>query len=140
MKVIDATDAVVGRMAARVAKMLLQGEEVAIVNAEKAVVSGSPKKIVEKYFLRRKVQQKANPEESPKWPRRPDLLLKRIIRGMLPKKSARGKNALRKLRCYIGVPKEFEGKSVEKIVKTAKDFNCRFISIQKVCEKLGWHG
>ncbi|RLI06236.1 50S ribosomal protein L13, partial [Candidatus Bathyarchaeota archaeon] len=38
--VIDASGLILGRMASIVAKRLLEGEQIEIVNAEKAVVSG----------------------------------------------------------------------------------------------------
>ena len=41
MKIIDASECIMGRLASSVAKTLLKGEEVHIVNAENAVISGS---------------------------------------------------------------------------------------------------
>ncbi|MEK6954289.1 MAG: 50S ribosomal protein L13 [Candidatus Micrarchaeota archaeon] len=113
MIVIDADGAIVGRLAAIVAKRSLQGEEVVIVNAEKAVISGDPLKTKEKYYNRRQMTNKANPAEAAKWPRRPDLLLKRIITGMLPKHSGRGKAAGSRIKAFLGVPKEYAGKETK---------------------------
>ncbi|MFH1750478.1 MAG: 50S ribosomal protein L13 [Candidatus Micrarchaeota archaeon] len=111
MIIYDAQGAIVGRLAAIAAKKALQGEEIIIVNAENAVISGDPLKTVSIYYKRRGMTQKANPEHASKWPRRPDLLLKRIISGMLPKHSGRGKAAASRIKAYLGVPKEFEGKA-----------------------------
>lgn len=138
MKVIDADGAVAGRLAAAVAKELLNGESIVIVNSEKAVISGAPKNTFEKYYLRRSVKNKADPQKSPKWPRRPDYLLKKIIKGMLPKKKT-GSDAEKRLKCLIGVPKEFEGKA-EKITKTSSELLTRFTSLGELCNKLGWKG
>ncbi|MBI5228486.1 50S ribosomal protein L13 [Candidatus Micrarchaeota archaeon] len=137
MIVFDGTNAIVGRLSAHLVKLLLKGEEAVVVNAEKLVISGDPKKTIEKYAKRRTIQNKASPEESAKWPRRPDLLFKRIVRGMLPKKTRRGKDALKKLRVYLGVPKECEGKA-QQFTKTSKNLECDFITVGELCKNLGW--
>ena len=108
MKLIDGDGLVLGRAASRAAKMALLGERVVIVNAEKMIISGGRKYILEKYIKRRRVKNKANPEHSPKWPKRPDLLVKRIIRGMLPYKKAKGREAFKRIRVYMG-PEEVKG-------------------------------
>ncbi|MFH1106825.1 MAG: 50S ribosomal protein L13 [Candidatus Micrarchaeota archaeon] len=135
MIVYDATDAIAGRLAAAAAKKALQGEEVAIVNAGKAMISGRTEEIVQKYARRRTQQNKGDPDKSPKWPRRPDYLLKKIIRGMLPKHSGRGKQALRRIKAYNGVPKELEGKA-QKFTATASSLQCNAISIEEICKVL----
>ncbi|MBI5159465.1 50S ribosomal protein L13 [Candidatus Micrarchaeota archaeon] len=138
MVVIDGKDLVLGRVASKVAKTLLNGEDVALVNAEKLVISGSPKATTEKYLTRRRLKDKANPEHSPHWPRRPDLLVRRIIRGMLPFKKARGREAFKKLRVYAGVPKELEAAEKLSFVEMNKGkLNVEFTDVQKLCERLG---
>src|SRR5208283_3118888 len=82
--VYDAKDKVLGRLASTVAKELLNGKKVAVVNAERAFITGTKKVIVKRYKVRLNLQEKENPEHSPYWPRRPDMLVRRIIRGMLP--------------------------------------------------------
>ena len=47
--VIDAENAVVGRLASRVAKLALMGEDVLVVNAEKAIMTGNIEFIFAKY-------------------------------------------------------------------------------------------
>lgn len=136
MIVFDAQDAVVGRLCTQVAKKALAGEEVAVVNAEKAFLSGDPKGVYSEYQARRGIQQKANPEESAKWPRRPDYLFKRILKGMLPKKKARGAQALKRVKAYIGVPKELEAAKKEKY--GVKSVSAKKITLQELCERLGW--
>ena len=136
--VLDADKAIAGRLAAYTAKKLLEGHEVVIVNSGKAVFSGNPKKIVERYSGKRGIQQKSNPDKSPKFPRRPDLFLKKVVFGMLPtsRRSTR-KACMSRLRCYLGVPKQFQGKA-EKKVKTADEWSHKPVSIEKVCLDLGW--
>lgn len=135
---LDANGAVVGRLGARVAKALLNGESVVIVNAEKSVISGSRTDITSKYVARRAVIQKANPEHAPHWPRRPDMLLRRIIRGMLPFEKPTGKMAYKRLRVYIGVPEEMKDAKFEQV--GIKEMRSKFMVLDELCKELGWNG
>mgnify|MGYP003321412173 FL=1 len=54
-----------------------------------------------------------SPRHGPFHPRRPDTIIKRMVRGMLPKEKPSKKTDLARLRTYIGVPKEVKG--LEKI-------------------------
>ena len=98
--IIDGENALLGRLSSYVAKKALQGNKVIILNAEKVVVSGSKKGIIDNYLVKRA-------RKNVKFPSQADKILKRTIRGMLPYKKARGKEALKRIRCYVGVPKEF---------------------------------
>ncbi|MEM2713923.1 MAG: 50S ribosomal protein L13 [Candidatus Pacearchaeota archaeon] len=105
--VFDAEGCVVGRLAAFVAKQALLGKKIAVVNCEKAIISGKKENILNKYLtLRRKGR---GWQKGPYWPSTADKLLRRIIRGMLPWKKARGKEAFKRVHCYKGFPKELEG-------------------------------
>ncbi len=136
MIVIDATDAIIGRLGAYVAKRVSENEQVIIVNAEKAVFSGTAQYVTSIYSRRRQMTDKANPEHGAKWPRRPDLLLKRIIRGMLPKRAVRMKAALSNLRIYMGTPAQI--KDAKPFTNTSADLARSHVSLEKVCERLGW--
>jgi large subunit ribosomal protein L13 len=105
--IIDATNLIVGRLATFAAKQALLGETVDIINAEKAVVSGSKKEVLARYM--RKVQM-GNVTKGPYLHRAPDRLLRRTIRGMLPYKQTKGIDAFRRMMCHVGVPAQFEGK------------------------------
>lgn len=133
---IDAKDAIVGRLGAYVAKKVAENESVVIVNAEKAVFSGKAEYVAGIYAARRQMMDKANPEHSAKWPRRPDLLLKRIIRGMLPKRNARKKAAMGNLRIYMGMPSNV--KDAKPFANTAAQLARAHVSLEEVCERLGW--
>ncbi len=110
--VIDGKGKVLGRMGSTVAKMLIENKKVAVINAESVVISGHMREITSKYKRRFELQDKANPEHSPYWSKRPDLFVKRVIRGMLPYKQPKGKTAFRLLRVYLGVPDELKDKKV----------------------------
>ncbi len=136
---IDGTDKVLGRVASQAAKLLLNENTVAVVNAERMIITGHEKDITEKYKRLIDLKDKANPEHSPYWPRRPDMFVKRIVRGMLPYKKPRGKAAFKRLRVYVGFPEE---------LKKAKEFDAESrksheifestITIKELTQKLGY--
>ncbi|RMF89480.1 MAG: 50S ribosomal protein L13 [Methanobacteriota archaeon] len=116
MKLIDASNLIMGRLASHAAKELLKGEKVIIINAEKCIISGSRESIFEKYAHRVERSSVINPRRfGPKYPRRPDGILRRAVRGMLPWRTTTGKRAYRNLRVYIGEPEEIKGMELEKM-------------------------
>ncbi len=108
--VADAGNQIAGRLASVVAKKLLEGKKVLVVNAENAVISGNPKFIIKKY---REKWERGDPYHGPFYPRIPDRMLKRIIRGMLPYKKTTGREAFKRLKVFISVPEEFKGKETK---------------------------
>jgi large subunit ribosomal protein L13 len=111
VKIVDASGILMGRMASYVAEELLRGEEVTIINAEECVISGDRRAVFDRYLERRHRSSIINPaRHGPFFPRGPEGIIKRAIRGMLPHKKAKGRDALKRLRVYIGVPMELEGK------------------------------
>lgn len=134
--IIDATDLILGRMASVAAKKALLGEEIKIVNCEKAVITGSKKYLLEKYKSKR---DKGVPLKGPYFPRMPDRIVRRTIRGMLPYKKPRGRDAFKRVMCYIGVPDEF---SREKTI-TIKEANLsklptlKYLTIRQISKNLG---
>ncbi|MBP1910184.1 50S ribosomal protein L13 [Methanolobus bombayensis] len=107
MTIIDAEGLIMGRLASAVAKKLLAGEKIDIINAEKAVISGSKFATMREYD---ETLRRGKPEFGPFFPKRPDRILKRTVRGMLPYKRARGKAAMSNLKVYVGVPEELQEK------------------------------
>nr|KJR71438.1 MAG: 50S ribosomal protein L13 [Vulcanisaeta sp. AZ3] len=107
--VVDASNHIVGRLASIVAKWALEGRRVIIVNAEKAVVTGDFNMVLGWYKTRiSEWLTHYNPEKAgPKIPRKPDRILKRVIRGMLPRKSSRGRGAFKRVRVFMGVPPQY---------------------------------
>jgi large subunit ribosomal protein L13 len=99
-----------GRLASRVAKDALLGEEVRVVNCEKIVISGKKVKTLTDEKERRK--RKGYPLKSAKHTRLSDRFVRRAIRGMLPWKQARGKEAFLRVMCFVGVPEELNGKDL----------------------------
>jgi large subunit ribosomal protein L13 len=139
MKLIDGTNLALGRLGAKVAKYILNGEEVVIINAEKVAIVGKTDKIVEKYWMRRQRKDKATPEHSAHTPRRPDLFVKKAIRGMLPFKKTRGRKAFDRLRVYMGEPAQFKDIVREDFSRMrCEGAKGRYVEVGKICERLGY--
>ena len=111
--VVDGTNLIAGRLCSNVAKLLRKGNRVSIINCEKIMISGKKSSIVGEYEDFLKISSIIHPSHGPFHPRRPDTIIKRMIRGMLPKEKPSKKTDLARLRTYIGVPKEVKG--LEKI-------------------------
>lgn len=134
--IIDAKDLILGRLASYVAKKALLGEEINIINCEKAVITGSRKNILAKYLQRVK---RGGPEKGPFFPRMPHMIVKRTIRNMLPYKKERGRKALKKIKCYINVPEEFKDKNLETIKQfnVSKTRSLKYIPVKEISKALG---
>ena len=111
--VIDATDHVAGRLSSQVAKLLIKGNRVSVINCDKIMISGTRSNIISEYREFLEINSVNHWKHGPKHPRRPDTIMKKMIRGMLPKEKPSGKEAHKRLRTYIGSPKEV--KSLKKI-------------------------
>lgn len=132
-RIIDAQGATLGRLCTTVAKDLLNGEEIAIINSEKAVISGRKRKIKEQYKKKREL---GTYRKGPFFPRSPERIVKRSVRGMIPYQKPHGREAFKRLKCYIGVPEQFEGKKPE-IIEHAKQQHVNCITIQELSTYLG---
>ena len=107
MKIIDGKNAVLGRLASFVAKEAIKGEEIAIVNCEQIIITGNKKKTQEEFTETR--QRVGSGQHGPKISRTSEKIVKRAIRGMLPNhRLGKGKEAFKRIKCYSGIPKEFE--------------------------------
>jgi large subunit ribosomal protein L13 len=152
--VYDATDLVMGRLASIVAKQLFSGaragEEtrVIIVNAEMAVISGKKDSVINEYLERYRLN---HARKGPFFPRMPDLIMKRSVRGMLPyqrKPSAR--TAFRALRVEIGCPSHLkeglpDGHSKGDDSKIRRALPHKFVRLGDISTALGapthrWNG
>lgn len=137
--VYDAKGKVLGRFASAVARELLAGKSIAVINAERAIIVGNRDVIVKKYFTRLNLQEKENPEFSPYWPRRPDMLVKRAIRGMLPRAKPHGRAAYRKLMVFVGTPSAFSKvKPIEIKTKDANTIYMPHVTIEELSRFLGY--
>jgi len=146
-QLLDAKDQIVGRFCSQVAKRVLLGERVVIINAKDAIISGNKRNIHEKYLARLNISTATNPRRGPFWPRRPDTLMRGIIKKMLPRKKRRGKEALRRVHVYISdIPERFQNR-YQKLVpneipfadKKRLSYYNKFITLENLCTRIGWN-
>lgn len=133
--IVDAKGLILGRLASNIAKLLLQGETVIILNAEKAAISGKKQHIVQdaKTFL-----EVGHPRKGPLHPRRPDRIVSRTVRGMLPRRKPKGIEAYKRLRVYLGSPLEFENKNVQTIPEASTDkLKSPYITVGELAKEIG---
>ena len=141
MIVVDATSCIAGRMCSHVSKLLLQGNKVTVVNAERAMLSGNRYKTINSYKEHLEINSVTNPIHGPFHPRRPDTIISKMVRGMIPKRKSDGIEAFKRLRVYMGVPEAMKGASMKsfddsKITKPES----YYISIAEVAKQIGWKG
>ena len=139
--VVDATNCIAGRMCSHVSKLLLQGNKVAIVNAEKAMLSGDRYKTIELYKEHLEINSVTNPIHGPFHPRRPDTILSKMVRGMVPKRKTSGLEAHQRLRVYIGVPEEMKNSKLESFADSKiRKPESYYITVGEVAKQIGWQG
>jgi len=134
---VNAEGLIVGRMCSKVAKRLLIGEEVIILNAEKAVFSGKKKsKVAEAHvFL-----EVGAPRRGPFHYRRPDRFLRKAVRGMVPYKQPKGKNAYKRLKVFMGVPLEFKNQEMITFTEaSAANLKGPHFTLGEMAKEIGWN-
>jgi len=134
---VNADGLILGRMASKVAKKLLNGEKVIIVNAEKAVLSGKKKsKVAEaKEFL-----EVGAPRQGPFHYRRPDRIMRKTVRGMLPFKQPKGKQAYKKLKVFMGVPEDLKGQQMITLKEAqAAKLKGPYFTLAELAKEIGWN-
>ena len=152
--VFDADGLVLGRLASAAADLLIKAardhrdDKVVIVNAEKAIVTGSKVSVFNKYQEKYKLN---HARKGPFFPRMPDMILKRTVRGMLPYQAkSSGRRALRNLRVEIGCPSHLsgdlpEGHEAGDDSKIRRPLPQRFVRLGEISANLGapahrWNG
>jgi len=130
--VIDGRDCILGRVASNVAERALDGESIAVINAEDLVVTGAEEDVIGTFEKRTELQS----DRGPYYPKRPDMIAKRSIRGMLPYKRPHGREAFDRVRVYLGDPYDEDGEIIE---GTSLDrlSNTDFVELGEVAAKLG---
>jgi large subunit ribosomal protein L13 len=129
--IIDATSASLGRIASFAAKQALLGKSVIIVNCKDAIITGRKSFTVNDYQKTR--ARRSSSMKGPNFPKSPERILKRTIRGMLPYKKGKGAATFKKILCYNETPKEFEGKEKTSLQRQIK---VKTISLSELSQKI----
>ncbi len=137
--VVDGTNLIAGRLGSHVAKLLIEGKRVSIVNCENIMISGTRSNIIKEYRDFLEIGSIINPKHGPFHPRRPDTIITRMIRGMLPRKKPSGTAAHKRLRAYIGTPKELKsfGKIQFDKAKITKP-SAYYTPMEDLSRTIGW--
>jgi large subunit ribosomal protein L13 len=134
--IIDASGLILGRMASKVAKRLLKGELITIVNAEKATLSGRHLSRLKDANAFLKI---GHPKKGPFHPRRPDQMVRRTVKGMLPHRQPKGADALRRLRVFLGVPSELKTASLQTIPEAhMSKLRCPYTTVGELAKQIGY--
>ncbi len=137
-EIVDASNLILGRMASYVAKKALDGKRVVVVNAERAVISGTKERVVARAKQKLKTRTLGNLEKSPTHPRKPDGYVRRVIRGMLPWKKTGGKDAFHRVKVYIGTPSEYQDRPATKVADAdASRLRVPYITIAQLSGEIG---
>lgn len=137
---LDATNQIAGRLSSKVAKLLISGKKVIVVNAEKSLISGSRTSVVNQWKERLELSSRVNPIYGPIHPRRPDNILKRMVRGMVPRKKPKGALAMKRLRVYIGVPAGVDATKLTKFDETTATRPIPvYVTMGDLSKSLGWN-
>ena len=131
--VVDTRDCILGRVASNVAERALDGERVAVVNAERAVITGRRGDTMDVYRTRAQLGS----DSGPYYPKRPDGIFKRAIRGMVPHEKKRGREAFERVRVYVGNPYEDQDAVVLEGTSLDRLSNIKFTELGEISEELG---
>lgn len=135
---VDAKDLVLGRLGSDIAKRLLLGEHIKLVNCREVVVLGKKKFLVERY--KNKLANKVV-KQGPYYSRSPSDMVKRAFRNMLPYKNQRGIEAFKRLKCYNSVPSILlnEEKSTVESAKLDQNSVFYYTKMGDICDILGYN-
>ena len=134
--VVDAEGLILGRMASIVAKRLLEGERIEIVKAEEAVVSGKRLRVIKEW---KEFLEVGGRERGPIHWRKPNTIIRRTIRGMLPYRKPHGREAFKRLKVHIGGPEELADSDMESIPEARVErLGGRYVTVGEIAVNIGW--
>ncbi len=133
-RIVNVDNAILGRAGSYIAKELLKGNSVDVINSEKIIVSGRKELIVEKILKKRRMGRGGS-LKGPTYIRKSDRLLKRMLRGMLPWDKTKGREAYKRLKCYVA-----NGGFKDEEIKNAITFDhqkpFRYTTMKEIVEAL----
>jgi len=141
----DATDKILGRFCSQIAKKALLGEHIVIINAKDAIISGNKQDIFDRYLAKLNISTSTNPTRGPFHKRRPDTFMKRVIKQMIPRKTVRGKDAIKRVHVYIGdIPERFKKRyqklvpqEIHKCEKQRLFYYNKFVTLEELTDHIG---
>jgi len=140
--VIDCQGHLLGRLGSIIAKELLAGQKVVCVRCEGINISGSFYRNKLKFLDKLRKRTNTNPAHGPFHFRAPSRIFYRIIRGMIPHKTHRGKCAMERLQVFDGIPEPYD-KMKRMVVPDAFRVTRlkpgrRFCVLGRISDEIGW--
>jgi large subunit ribosomal protein L13 len=137
VRVIDGSEHVMGRLATYVAKQVLDGEDVVVLNADKLVITGRKEDVLKGYKHKRSLGVTGQRRKGPYFPRMPDRIFRRTVRGMIPYQKPRGRTAYRRLKVFVGVPDSMRGAKATRIPQAMDRGSTRKVYLGEISRMLG---
>jgi large subunit ribosomal protein L13Ae len=140
--VIDGRGHLVGRLASKLVKELLNGQRVVVVRCELLNKSGSlfRNKLKFQEFLNK--TRNTNPRKGHIHFRTPSRIFWRVVRGMLPHKTPKGAAALGRLKVFDGIPFPYDQKKRVVVPDALKVLRLKshrkFCVLGELAQKIGW--
>eukprot|EP01083_Nonionella_stella_P214635 773209_1 len=140
--IIDARDHILGRLASTVAKHLMMGTKIIVLRCERIVISGHIIRNKLKMRMFRRHRMNTNPRRGPFHYNQPSRMFYRVVRGMIPHKTPRGKQMMSLLHCYDGMPPRYQHIRKVRIIPAYKalrlDPNRAMTSLGRLMVEFGW--
>lgn len=138
---VDASGKIAGRLCSKVAKLLLNGDRVIVLNSERALISGQRGSVMKSWLEYLKIASVVHPKHGPFHSRTPNGIITRMVRGMLPRRKPKGAAALKRLRVYVGVPEEYGKVKLEDYEESkATKPSAYYVSLSEIAGRIGWKG
>ncbi|MDD3084073.1 MAG: 50S ribosomal protein L13 [Candidatus ainarchaeum sp.] len=135
--IINAEGLVAGRLASKIAKKAINKETITIINAEKAIIVGTRNSIMPKFEQRVNASVKSNPHYGPKYDRIPSKMLRKIIKGMLPRRKKTAEKIIKQITIYNSIPKNINLEKMEIIENVKCNEKHDFMYLKEIAELLG---
>merc|ERR1712173_256245 len=128
--------------ASTIAKHLMMGTKIYVLRCERIIMSG--------HLIRNKLKMKSfrghrmntNPRRGPFHYNQPSRMFYRVVRGMIPHKTARGKKMMALLHCYDGMPPRYQHIRKMRVITAYKalrmDPNRAMTSLGRLMTEFGW--
>jgi large subunit ribosomal protein L13 len=138
---VDASGQIAGRLCSNIAKLLLNGDRVIVLNAEKALISGQRGSVMNSWLEYLKIASVVHPKHGPFHTRTPDGIITRMVRGMVPRRKPKGEAAMERLRVYVGVPQEYAKIKIQGFENAAATKPpAYYVSLREIASRIGWKG
>ncbi len=132
--IIDGSGLIMGRLASFAAKQVLENEPVVIVNCNEVIINGKQEITWKKYKDKDRL---GSSRWGPFLTKTPAALMRRSVKGMLPRKRARGQEAYHGIICHNGMPEDIKPEQLASVKLLKKSHSARFTTLAKICEKIG---